>query len=154
MVRPETPQGGGVHGCALSRNVGYGVWVGSEEWIKATEDVVVAIMIEKEAAMKNLEEMLSVEGVDMVQFGPADYSISTGKPWQPQRVELQQTEQAIIEMALKKGVAPRVELVSVEQAKPFFEMGVRHFCIGWDVMVMSSWCRQQAEAWKTLRNME
>ncbi len=153
-VRPETPQDGGVHGCALSRNVGYGVWVGSEELIKATEDVVVAIMIEKEAAMKNLEEMLSVEGVDMVQFGPADYSISTGKPWQPQRVELQQTEQAIIEMALKKGVAHRVELVSVEQAKPFFEMGVRHFCIGWDVMVMSSWCRQQAEAWKTLRNME
>jgi 2-keto-3-deoxy-L-rhamnonate aldolase RhmA len=153
-VRPETPRDGGVHGCSLSRNVGYGVWVGSEEWMKATEEVVVAIMVEKEVAMANLEEMLSVKGVDMVQFGPADYSISTGKPWQPDRVELQQTQQTMIEMALEKGVVPRVELASVEQAKPFFEMGVRHFCIGWDVMTMSSWCRQQAEAWKDLRAMD
>ena len=110
-------------------------------------------MIEKEAAMDNLELMLSVKGVDMVQFGPADYSISTGKPWQPERVELQQKQGAMIEMALKKGVAPRVELASVEQAKPFFEMGVRHFCIGWDVFVMSSWCREQGDAWKSLLAM-
>ena len=152
-VRPETPQDGGVHGCSLSRHVGYGVWVGSEEWISATQDVVVAIMIEKEAAMDNLELMLSVKGVDMVQFGPADYSISTGRPWQPERVELEQKQRAMIEMALKKGVAPRVELASVEQAKPFFEMGVRHFCIGWDVFVMSSWCREQGDAWKSLLAM-
>ena len=154
MVRPETPQDGGVHGCALSRNVGYGVWVGSDEWMRATQDTVVAIMIEKQVAVDNLAEMLSVKGVDMVQFGPADYSISTGRPWQPERVELQQTHQAMIEMALTKGVAPRVEVGSVEQAKPFFEMGVRHFCIGWDVFVMSVWCREQGEAWKGLLAMK
>jgi len=39
-------------------------------------------MIEKKSAMQNLDEILSVEGVDMVQFGPSDYSISIGKPGQ------------------------------------------------------------------------
>ena len=32
--------------------------------------------------MENLEAMLSVKGVDMVQFGPADYSMSIGIPGQ------------------------------------------------------------------------
>jgi 4-hydroxy-2-oxoheptanedioate aldolase len=48
-------------------------------------------------------------------------------------------------MALKKGVAPRVEIGSFEEAKPFIEMGVRHFCIGRDTSVISRWCSQQAE---------
>jgi len=138
----------------MSRNVGYGLWVGSEEWISTMNEVVVAVMIEKEAALDDLKEILSVKGVDMVQFGPADYSISMGRPWQPQSAELQQKQRAMIEMALGMGVAPRVELGSVEQAKPFFDMGVRHFCIGWDVMVMSGWCRQQADAWKKLGAVE
>jgi len=154
LVRPETPEAGGVRGCTMSRNVGYGLWVGSEEWISTMNEVVVAVMIEKEAALDDLKEILSVKGVDMVQFGPADYSISMGRPWQPQSAELQQKQRAMIEMALGMGVAPRVELGSVEQAKPFFDMGVRHFCIGWDVMVMSGWCRQQADAWKKLGAVE
>lgn len=150
LVRPETPQAGGVRGCTMSRSLGYGLWVGSEEWICALNEVVVAIMIEKAAALDDLKKILSVKGVDMVQFGPADYSISMGRTWQPQSPECQQKQRDMIEMALESGVAPRVELASVEQAKPFYDMGVRHFCIGWDVMVMSGWCRQQADAWKKL----
>ena len=149
-IRTETPEDGGTHGCSLSRHVGYGTWVGSQEWIEACREVVVAIMIEKQVAMDHLEEMLSVEGVDMVQFGPADFSVSTGKSFDPNRAEVQKAHETIIELALKKGVAPRVELGSVEDAKPFWEMGVRHFCIGWDVFTMSNWCREQGEDWKGL----
>ena len=151
LVRPETPDAAGLRGCTLSRNVAYGRWVGSEEWVEAMNETVVAIMIEKRAAMDDLKAMLSVKGVDMVQFGPADYSITTGKFWRSNSAELQKRERAIVEMALEMGVAPRVELMSLEQAQPFYEMGVRHFCIGWDVMMMAEWCRQQGGAWKTLR---
>jgi 2-keto-3-deoxy-L-rhamnonate aldolase RhmA len=150
-VRPETPQAGGVRGCTMSRSLGYGLWVASDEWISALNETVVAIMIEKAVAIDHLKEMLAVEGVDMVQFGPADYSISLGGSWQPQGAEWQKTQREMIEVALEMGVAPRVELASLEQAKPFYDMGVRHFCIGWDVMVMSGWCRQQADAWQNLR---
>ena len=111
---------------------------------------MVAIMIEKHVAMDHLEEMLSVKGVDMVQFGPADFSVSTGKPFDSSRPEVQKAHETIIELALKKGVAPRVELGSVQDAKPFWDMGVRHFCIGWDVFTMSAWCGEQGEAWKGL----
>jgi 4-hydroxy-2-oxoheptanedioate aldolase len=54
-------------------------------------------------------------------------------------------QRRMIEMALKKGIAPRVEIVSYEQAKPFVDMGVKHFCIGWDVGIIYSWCNQNCE---------
>ncbi|MGD9143473.1 MAG: hypothetical protein PVG61_06480, partial [Dehalococcoidia bacterium] len=80
-----------------------------------------------------------------VQFGPVDYSISIGKPGQVQSPEVQEAHRYMIDTALQKGVAPRVEIGGFEQAKPFVDIGVKHFCIGWDTRVIDEWCRQQAE---------
>jgi len=118
-------------------------------WVKAMNDVVLAFMIEKKGAVENLEEILSVEGVDMVQFGPADYSISIGKPGRGQS-EIQKAQRDMIELALKKGVAPRAEIGSFEQAKRYIEMGVRHFCIGGDISIIYEWCRRQGEGMREL----
>lgn len=149
-VRAETPGSHGVHGYGMRRSTGYGYGSSIEKWTKAMDEVVIAIMIEKKGAIEDLDEILSVEGVDMVQFGPADYSISIGKPGQVQDPEVQDAHKLMIESALKKGVHPRVEIGSYEQAEPFVKMGVRHFCIGWDTTVMAMWCRQQAEGMKKL----
>ena len=150
FVRSETPSAGGIHGYGMRRSTGYGAGSTLEEWTQAMDEVVIAIMVEKKGAVENLEELLSVEGVDMVQFGPADYSISIGKPGQMQSPDVQKAHRDMIELALKKGVAPRVEVASFEQAKPFLEMGVRHFCIGWDTRVISQWCQRQAEGMRQL----
>jgi 2-keto-3-deoxy-L-rhamnonate aldolase RhmA len=157
LVRSETPAAGGIHGYGMRRSMVYGTGGASygagsplEEWTAAMDEVVVAIMIEKKGAVDNLEEILSVKGVDIVQFGPADYSISIGKPGQTRAPEVQEAHRRMIETAIKKGVAPRVEVGSFEQVQPFLEMGVRHFCIGWDTLVISQWCRQQGEGLKGL----
>ena len=150
FVRSETPEAGGVHGYSMRRSTGYGVASSAEAWTKGMNDVVIAIMIEKKGAIENLEEILSVKGVDMVQFGPADYSISVGKPGQAGDPEVQKAHQDMIALALDKGVAPRVEIGSFEQAKPFVEMGVRHFCIGWDTRMIYDWCRQQGKSMREL----
>ena len=144
-VRAETPESGGVHGYGMRRSTGYGYGSQVDDWTKAMDEVVIAIMIEKKGAIENLEEILSVEGVDMVQFGPVDYSISIGKPGQVQSPEVQEAHKHMIEMALKMDVAPRVEIGGFEQANPFVELGVRHFCIGWDTNIITHWCRQQAQ---------
>jgi len=71
----------GINCIGLYRSVGYVFsTVSIPEFVKACDDVVVALMIEKKSAVENLEEILSVDGVDMVQFGPADYSLSIGLP--------------------------------------------------------------------------
>jgi 2-keto-3-deoxy-L-rhamnonate aldolase RhmA len=144
-VRTEQPESGGIHGYGMRRSTGYGYSSQVEDWAKAMDEVVIAIMIEKKGAIDHLEEILSVKGVDMVQFGPVDYSISIGQPGKTQSSDVQEAHKYMIETALQKGVAPRVEIGSFEQANPYIDMGVRHFCIGWDTSIIAQWCRQQAD---------
>ena len=79
-VRAETPKTGGQHGASMRRTMGFGMAGGLPEFVDAMEDVVIAVMIEKAPAVENLEALLSVGGIDMVQFGPGDYSMSIGHP--------------------------------------------------------------------------
>ena len=147
LVRPETPEAGGCHGSGSRRiNIGSNTL----EWVNAMNSAVLAFMIEKKSAVDNLEEILSVKGVDMVQFGPNDYSVSIGKSGEGKITEVLKVQQELIKMALKKGVAPRVEINSSEDAKPYIEMGVRHFCMASDVSIISKWCKQQGEGLRKL----
>jgi 4-hydroxy-2-oxoheptanedioate aldolase len=150
LVRSEMPEAGGVHGAAMRRSVGYVLEGGSPAWAKALDEVVIALMIEKKPAMENLDEILSVPGIDMVQFGPSDYSVSIGKPGQGRSEEVQAAHRDMVERALAAGVHPRVEIGSFEQAEPYLEMGVRHFCIGWDIATIFRWCKEQGAAMRKL----
>ena len=143
LVRSETPEAGGVHGAAMRRSVGYVMEGGSATWAKAMDEVVIALMIEKKGAIENLDEILEVPGIDMLQFGPSDYSISIGKPGRGGDPDVQESHRKMIERALAVGVHPRVELGSFGQAQRYLDMGVRHFCVGWDLRTIYSWCREQ-----------
>jgi len=143
FVRSETPQAKGIHGAGMRRAVGYVMGGGSAEWCQAMNDVVIAVMIEKKGAMDELEEILAVPGIDIVQFGPTDYSVSVGVPGQGGTEPIQALQRKMCEMALKAGKHPRVEIRSFEHAKPWLDLGVRDFCIGWDVVTLFGWCKAQ-----------
>jgi 2-keto-3-deoxy-L-rhamnonate aldolase RhmA len=150
MVHAETPEAMGVHGAGMRRNVGYVLEGGSQAWVDAMNQVVIAVMIEKKSAMDELPEILAIPGLDMVQFGPSDYSVSIGKAGQGRSAEVQDVQKRMIEMALKAGKHPRVEIAGLDQAQPFLSMGVRHFCVGWDVSVLFAWCKQQGKLMEEL----
>lgn len=145
IARPDTPEDGGTYGVATRRftYVGYG---GSPEYVQALRDVVVAIMIEKQPAVEQLEEILSVEGVDMIQWGPSDYSMSIGRPGERTSPEVKAVEHRVIETALKMGVPPRAEINSADEAKYYLDLGVRHFCIGTDVSILYNWWKVNGES--------
>jgi 2-keto-3-deoxy-L-rhamnonate aldolase RhmA len=147
-VRAETPHTGGLNGVGMRRDVGYVLAPGSETYVEQLEDSVVALMIEKQSAIEHLEEILSVPGIDMVQFGPADYSMSIGVPGQWSHPKVREAERYTIETALKAGIAPRVELQDFKDAEPYLGMGVKHFCIGWDVEIIYSYCVEQGSLFR------
>ncbi len=101
---------------------------------------VIEIMIESHAALEQLEEILAVPGVDMVHFGPSDYSLSVGKPGQSKSPEIQKQNLYVIETALNMGVRPRVVIDGFEEAREYAEIGVRDFCIGSDLGTLYRWC--------------
>lgn len=132
FCRPDTPEDGGLYGAA-SRRFAYGCR-GHDEFAQTLRDIVVAIMVEKQALIDDLENVLSVPGVDMVQWGPSDFTMSSGLQWGDPAVK--ETERYVIETALKKGIAPRIELNSLEGVEDYLDLGVRHFRIGNDLTIL------------------
>jgi len=145
VVRPETPEDGGLHGVGLRRAT-YWDQAGSPAYVQALRDVVVVIMIEKGPAVEQVEEMLAVPGMDMVQWGPVDYAMSVGRAGQRHAPEIQAAELKVIQAALKAGVPPRAEIGSIAQARYYLDLGVRHFCIGTDVYILYDWWKANGEA--------
>jgi 2-keto-3-deoxy-L-rhamnonate aldolase RhmA len=148
-IRPDTPQDGGLFG-AMGRRFAYGTPGGSPEYVQALRDVVVAIMIEKQPAIMQLEEILSVPGVDMVQWGPSDYSMSAGLLGQRNSDEVRTVGRRVFEMALRAGVQPRAELESLDDVRYYLDMGVRHFRIGTDLAILSRFWKQNGSALREL----
>ena len=143
-VRAETTMAAGARGrgrlgVGMRRDVGVVRHGGQPAYVEALNDVVIAIMVEKKSCVDNLEAILSVPGIDMLQFGASDFSMSIGKPAQYTDPEVLAAEKYTIETALKMGKNPRVELRDPSQAAKYLDMGVQHFCIGWDVRILADW---------------
>jgi 2-keto-3-deoxy-L-rhamnonate aldolase RhmA len=144
IVRPETPEDSGIFGNQARRFTypGYG---GTPEYVQALRDVVVLLMIEKREAVAHLEEILAVPGIDMIQWGPVDYSMSAGRPGQAGSPEIKAVERKVIETALKMGVPPRAEIGNVEQAQYYLDLGVCHFNLSTDISILFGWWKTNGE---------
>ena len=138
-VRAEAPESGGRHGVGLRRDVGMVLEAGTPAFVEALDQAVIALMIEKDPAVENLEDLLSVDGVDMVQFGPADYAMSIGLAGQLSHPRVREAEEHVISTALRMAIAPRAELRDREGAERYLDMGVKHFCVGTDVRILFDW---------------
>ena len=143
-VRAETTMARGVRGrgrlgVGMRRDVGTVREGGTPAYVDALNEIVIAIMVEKKSCVDNIDEILKVPGIDMVQFGASDFSMSIGKTGQYSNPEVLEAEQHVIKTALKRGKNPRVELRDPSQAQKYLDMGVQHFCIGWDVRILADW---------------
>jgi len=141
-VRAESPDGGGIHGVGMRRDVRFTIEPGSQGFVDALNETVIALMIEKKSAIENLDAILAVPGIDMVQFGPADYAMSLGLAGQWGHPQVQEAERYLIETALKRGVHPRAEIQHPGQARRYLDLGVKHFCVGTDMVTLWQWFKE------------
>mgnify|MGYP000981762848 CR=1 FL=1 len=94
--------------------MGYG---GSPEYVDSLNNTVIAMMIEKKGAVENLEEILEIPGVDRVQCGDSDYSMSIGKAGEKSHPDVVAAHDKVFKTALKMGVEPRAEVYSIDDVK-------------------------------------
>lgn len=137
-VRPDTPHGQGTYGAADRRNAYWGQ-AASADYIRALKEIVVVLMIEKRAAVENLDEILAVPGIDMIQWGPADYSMSIGRPGGWYDEEVRAVERDVLARCLEAGVPARAEITDPADARYYMDLGVRDFCIGTDLNILYAW---------------
>lgn len=138
-VRPEPI---GQNGIRMDRRNGYvGGYARPAEVVEFCEDAVVAVMVEKQAAVENLEAILAVEGIDMVQFGPADYALSLGRPGETGISAVRDAERRTIEAAIDAGVVPRAEITDPADVDHYRSLGVDHYSLHTDVRILYEWWR-------------
>lgn len=128
-ITPECPEYSGRFGYPNARWINYNPELKQMDYAAMNGSAVKAFMIEKKEAMDNIEEICSVPGVDMVQFGPSDYCMSRGWNVADHKKDVKEAEKEMIKVALAHGVQPRCEISSLEEAHEYAELGVRHFCI-------------------------
>jgi 4-hydroxy-2-oxoheptanedioate aldolase len=120
------------------------------ELIKRYEDSVVVLMIEKKGAVENLEGILSVKGVDMVQFGPSDYSMSIGLAGQRQHPAVVEAYEHTIKTAIRMGVRPRAEISTPDEAEYYMDLGVKDFNLSTDTAILAAFYRSSGSALREL----
>lgn len=139
-VTPDCPEYGGRFGYPSGRWIEFHPKLNQMDYARMNKSTVKAFMIEKREAMENLEEICRIPGVDMVQFGPSDYSMSMGWNRNEHQKDLEQVQKTMIETALACGVRPRVEITTVEEAEKYKALGVKDFSIlDQMAILMRSW---------------
>jgi len=154
IVKAETPEMGGTNGCHMRRNVGYFIDCASKEYVNAMDESVIALMIEKKTAIDQLEEIFTVKGIDMVQFGPGDYSMSIGLVGQGSHEKVKETEKKVISTAIKYGIRPRAEIDSIENfedtIKKYIDLGVQDFSLTDNATLQYEWYKKNSEKLKEI----
>ncbi|MFP4661731.1 MAG: HpcH/HpaI aldolase family protein [Halanaerobiales bacterium] len=124
----------------LCFSAGYGT-VPADEWREwSNREPMVGIMIEKKEAVDNIEEIMAVEGLDFVMFGPADYSISIGldKP-NKNHPDVQSAIRRTAEAARKNGKSIIVPIGEPwdEEARKYTDIGVNMIEMGHDYSMLN-----------------
>ena len=86
----------------------------------------------------------------MTQWGPADYGFSRGEPSLMNTPDILAPEELVIRKCLEYGIHPRIEIGDSEKAKRYIDLGVRHFCIGWDRFIYKNNLIQLGEGMRTV----
>ena len=150
-IRVDAPGTGGLMGVKLRRPALSSYK--SDAYLDDLRSTLFLIMIEKDIAVKNIDAVLGAakdKGVDMTQWGPADFGISRGQPDLMFSPDVRPFEELVIKKSLEYGLHPRIEIGTVDQAQRYVDLGVRHFCIGWDRFIYHAGLTQIGEGMRKL----
>ncbi|WP_101877280.1 HpcH/HpaI aldolase family protein [Lachnoclostridium edouardi] len=145
LILPKCPAYNGKMGYANRRWIGYQSTATQEEYAQMAAETVKAFMIEKKEAVDCIEEICSVPGIDMIQFGPNDFALSSGFNMRDDKKRVQAAEKKVIETAISHGIRPRCELNSAEEARYYLDLGVKDFSIGLELRILQNFLADQGD---------
>lgn len=116
--------------------------------LQADEQMCVLVQIETREAVKNLDAILQVEGVDGVFIGPADLSADMGFAGNPQHPEVQRTIDDAIARIRAAGKAPGILMANKALAQRYLEAGALFVAVGVDTTLLARAAEALADEFK------
>lgn len=114
-------------------------YAGADYWQGANEEVLLLAMIETRAGLANLEQILSVKGLDGVYVGPSDLSMAMGKPptLDPSDAEVIAAIETIGKVTRSKGLIAGVHTDGPATARKRMGQGYNFLTLMNDARVMA-----------------
>jgi len=125
----------GIRGCGPRRAALYGLR--TKEYLEVADEITMVIaQIETQEAVDNLEEILSVEGIDAIFVGPADLSSSLGFLGQQNHPKNLETIDKILEAGKRANVPVGIYTLGPDHNKNIIEKGFKFVVLGSDMSFM------------------
>jgi 2-keto-3-deoxy-L-rhamnonate aldolase RhmA len=128
----------GLRGCGPRRAAMFD----PEYYQTVDEELLVICQIETKRAVENIEDIASVEGVDVTYIGPADLSASHGHLGDQSHPEVQKAIDKVYDATKAAGKAAGVHLGSGKTIKERMEKGYEFITIGNDLSLLRRGVRE------------
>lgn len=138
----------GQRGVGVSRAHGYGYAV-ADYIARANDDTAVIVQAEHIEAVRNIDAITDVPGLDAVLIGPYDLSASMGKMGQVNDPEVVAAINVVASAACRKNLKLRFFGVSVEAVKPYLAEGFTLIAAGVDTMMLGQAASELCRALKS-----
>jgi 4-hydroxy-2-oxoheptanedioate aldolase len=103
---------------------------------KANEETFVAIQVEDADGVARADEIAAVDGVDILFFGPGDFSILSGFPGQMDHPEIQRAMEHVAAAARRHGKHWGMPCFSPDHGRKLLDMGARFLAHGADIVLL------------------
>jgi len=121
---------------------------GDPAWVNS--QVLLLVQIETIAAMANLDDILSIDGVDGVYTGPADLALTHGLPVGGASDELDALLTRIVQACDEHGVIPGIHTASGADCRRAQSLGYRLTSVGTDAVWLRAGFAQQVAAARSM----
>ena len=134
----------GFRGVGLARAQGYGV--SFDEYVRTANDhSLLMVQIEHIDGVQNIDDILSVPGIDGTFIGPYDLSLSMGLAGQLHHPDVEAAKQSVLEAVKARGLVAGIHLVhpdtAVDELKQCVALGYQFIALGTDILFLGDSCR-------------
>lgn len=111
------------------------------EYFESSNDILIILQLEGIDAIKNIDEILKVDGVDILFIGPYDLSQSLGFPGQVNNPRVVDAMKIIVEKAKKAGKVIGCFVDTLDDLEMWRNLGLQYLSYSVDVGIFMDACK-------------
>ena len=127
--------------CRFVRNANYGS-ISVNQYFKSSNECIVCIQIEGKEGIDSIDQILEVDGIDIVFIGPYDLSQSLGIPGDIQNKLIWQSIKIIAEKAKKKKKSLGIFIDDISKKEDAIKNGINYIAYSVDIEIMRDSCEK------------
>ena len=116
------------------------------------EDIIIVVMLESPQAIKNVDKIASVKGIDVLLIGTNDLCMEMGIPGQYDHEDIKSSYKKVIDACNRNNITPGMGGVYTDDLmEEYIKMGMKFILSGSDLAFMMTAAKQRAENLKNIR---